>query len=143
MATYNNSSLIILGLLLIATASPVANSLDIISVVQVNVEGTLHCSLPPVPSGSPTLSGVSVFLSCDNGLTTMAKATTEVDGSFKIVYTPLTVFLFDQLKCAIFVKTPIASCNVFAGALIKATLVSVNLLDSIANYNSGDFQNIL
>ena len=141
MAAYNPG--VLLCLLLIATASSMANSLDIISVLQVNVAGTLHCSLPPIPTGCPTLSGVTVYLSCDNGLTAMAQGVTDTDGKYKITYTSLNVVLFDQLQCAVFVKAPIATCNAFTTALIKASLGAVDLLGLVANYNCGDFLNVI
>ena len=100
------NSVLLIAFFLIATAS--------VSKCQMQIIGRgLTCSNPSPFPFRPALSGATARLSCDDGGTTVASATTNANGDFNITVNPVpTSLLFFPLTCRVFVTVP-ANCSIF------------------------------
>ncbi|KAL7197596.1 hypothetical protein ACSBR2_020185 [Camellia fascicularis] len=125
------SKLILSLLFVVATAASVAHSIPVVGQLPVSVAGRVVCTVPGTNCTTcPGIAGVNVTLSCDGGRTILAQAITTRGGSVNLALSVPGVPLFGQLlQCFVYVKLPVAACNVFPRTgTLRSPLIFVNVV---------------
>ncbi|KAL7225421.1 hypothetical protein ACSBR1_020735 [Camellia fascicularis] len=149
MASSNHSKLsLAITLLIVATAASVAHGIFIIGgrdVVELIVAGQLVCTVPGTNCPTcPGIGGVNVFLSCNGGQTSLAQAITDPAGLVNFTVSFLDGTLFDQSRCFVYARLPIASCVAFPPtgnlhAVVKLVGFVQQTIGLVANSALGPF----
>ncbi|KAL7197600.1 hypothetical protein ACSBR2_020189 [Camellia fascicularis] len=130
------SKLILSLLFVIATTASVAHSIPVVDQqLLLSVAGRVVCTVPGTNCTTcPGIAGVNVTLSCDGGRTILAQAITTRGGSVKLALSvPGVPLLGQSLQCFVYVKLPVAACNVFPPTgILRSPLTVVNIVQGAA-----------
>ncbi|THG16821.1 hypothetical protein TEA_004098 [Camellia sinensis var. sinensis] len=126
------SKLILSLLFVVATAASVAHSIPVVGQqLSLSIAGRVVCTVPGTNCTTcPGIAGVNVTLSCNGGRTILAQAITTRGGLVNLALSVPGVPLLGQLQqCLVYVKLPIAACNVFPRTrTLRSPLIFVNVV---------------